>query len=148
MYKDLVLTQPKVWAHRRIQLDFISVQDFPEALHAYLKMGLRKGVPSLYSSLKTMYNVAASDPSGVMAAKVKIIGEVVQGYVDALSNDQCLHGETTKEAPTMLLWSLFFLARHHDKLGNLVSAYPCGLCWCVCVCERKSDEHQSKKLES
>jgi hypothetical protein len=131
-YKDLVLTQPKVWAHRRIQLDFIDGDDFRASLHAYLKLGLRKGVPSLFSSLKTMYVTAIASPDGAVRAKVSIIEEVVQGYVDALRKGECLEGETTKDAPTVLLWCLYFLARHHDKLGNLVSSMQY-VCLCVCI---------------
>ena len=127
MYKDFVITQPKVWAHRRIQLDFIHGDDFRVALNSYLKIGLRKGVPSLFSSLKTMYTTARSAPGGVVAAKVAIIGEVVQGYVDSMGTDGCLPGEPKKDGPTVMLWSLFFLARHYDKLANYVSACYIGM---------------------
>lgn len=78
-----------------------------------LKKGLRKGVPSLFTSVKRLWF------SGDSAKKDWVRG-TVEGYVASLEKrgtfDDDEHGE--RETPTALPWSLLFLSLLYDSDGR------------------------------
>ena len=73
-YAAFRAAQPRCRAHRRIPLDFLPASDprFRAALDTVLRRDLRKGMPSLFMHLKSLY----SQPG-----KAEVIGELVEGCV-------------------------------------------------------------------
>jgi hypothetical protein len=132
----------------RLELLVCAGGDAPKyqfAMDEYLRRGLRRGVPSLFSTLRPVYKRAlrAEDNEGPFfaqrkaatpgqiseaRARVAVIGEICKGYLASLRADGMLPiraGENrapAKEAPTVLLWARYFYAQHLDMLGDQVRA--------------------------
>ena len=100
---------------------------------------LRKGVPSLFASVKPVYKRARLGPTkggwsaapvegeGAVVAsnkeRVVTIGALVESYLETLRAGSAFPGgggEETLEPPTVLLWTLLFSAQHFDMLGDQV----------------------------
>ncbi|GBG90818.1 hypothetical protein CBR_g51323 [Chara braunii] len=56
LYEELREKYPRSAAAKRIPLDFLQGEVFAEALDRYVRPFLRKGVPSLFSDLRPLYN--------------------------------------------------------------------------------------------
>ncbi|OJJ49399.1 hypothetical protein ASPZODRAFT_1468944 [Penicilliopsis zonata CBS 506.65] len=108
VYDSWVDKNPRGDAPRRIPLDFLEGDDFKQAADTYLQRMLRKGVPSLFANIKTLY----ANPS-----KRDIVQELVEGYasgnVELQSNgsaDKQANGDNKYfEASTY-----YFLAQHYN----------------------------------
>ncbi|KAJ3079465.1 N-alpha-acetyltransferase 15, NatA auxiliary subunit [Quaeritorhiza haematococci] len=103
---------PKSSIIKNTPLRYSQGEDFRTRMNTHLVYALRKGIPSLWVSIKDLYTDAS---------KSKIIGEIVQGYYKNLKE----HGRFTaptsaeekdvKEPPTAFLWTMYFLAQHFDN---------------------------------
>ena len=118
----------------RVAIDIIPDGNHPEFLSrmdAYLRPGLRRGVPSLFSDIKPLY----SNPS-----KTNAIGKLVESFRTDLADpekgklpqltpvpdgagsmDIGSFGKediSTEEPSCTLLWVHHFLAQHYDRLGD------------------------------
>ena len=89
---------PRASVPLRLALTLSSGEDFESRVEAYLKNGLEKGIPSLFSDLKSLY----SDVS-----KRDAVAKVAQGLK-----------EKVKEDPSTYLWTLYYLAQHFSFLGE------------------------------
>lgn len=93
-----------------------SVEDFRSLANAYLLRGLKKGIPSLFVDLKSLYQDTQ---------KRAIIEELVDGYRRSLeeghlpdeSSDDT-GTEPDSDVPTTYLWTLYFLAQHFSHIGQ------------------------------
>jgi len=72
---------PKVDAHIRIGLTFLSGTNFDEYLEAFVKPLLIKGVPSVIQDLKELYS--SKD-------KVKSIETLLKGYLQSMDKNEKL----------------------------------------------------------
>eukprot|EP00795_Rhopilema_esculentum_P000514 gene514-10194_t len=99
---------PSTEAPKRIPLNFTTGESLKTLADSYLRKALRKGVPSLFVNMRTLYG----DKS-----KVEILENLLSSYEKNLtlhnSFEEC--GEV-KEDPSVLLWTYFFIAQHHDQL--------------------------------
>ncbi len=107
---------------RKQPLFFLSGNDFREAIDKYFKRAIHKGVPPLFKEIKCLYEDEA---------KLKIIEELMLGYVKNLTNSGLFdetnssNDETSKcekEPPTSLLWVFYYLAQHYDYLSETEKA--------------------------
>jgi len=121
---------PKALAVQRIPLDFLEGSIFQSHASRFLLMALRKGIPSLFSSLKPIYKIAFDKSEQVSSeireqsmGKVKILGEIMDSFRNTLYKGEPLPGGTVDEAPTILLWILYFIAQHLDMCGERVSIF-------------------------
>jgi tetratricopeptide (TPR) repeat protein len=89
-----------------------------------LKNGIRKGIPSLFISLKFIYKDAA---------KVKILQDTGLSFVSSLSSKKFPNSSNIRivtynnipaqiEAPDAILWTKFFLSQHYDVIGDSKNA--------------------------
>ncbi|GBG34502.1 N-alpha-acetyltransferase 15, NatA auxiliary subunit [Hondaea fermentalgiana] len=109
----------------RIPMGYLRGDGFRKHTDTFLRASLRKGIPSVFSSLRPIYKQALRGSPAVSeqvrknaAERVQIIGELVEGYVESLDSVESLPESSDKEAPTTKLWALFFLAQHYDMLGE------------------------------
>jgi hypothetical protein len=86
---------------------------FKAKVEASLQNGLRKGIPSLFASMKKYY---------ADAEKQRVIEELVLGYCASLEKDGTFSTDSAKEPPTALLWTLYYLAKHYDLHRQLDKA--------------------------
>jgi hypothetical protein len=143
---------------QRIRLELLAcaggdASKFQLAVDEYLRRGLRRGVPSLFSTLRPVYkralraednegpffarrNAATPGQTAEARARVAAIGELCKGYLDRLRADGCMlpvrvgeNRPAVKDAPTVLLWTLYFYAQHLDMLGDHVRVGARGRAW-------------------
>ncbi|OJJ40539.1 hypothetical protein ASPWEDRAFT_219476 [Aspergillus wentii DTO 134E9] len=98
VYDSWVEKNPRCDAPRRIPLDFLQGDDFKQAADAYLQRMLKKGVPSLFANIKTLY----TNP-----AKRDIVQELVEGYT---SGEPQSNGDNNE----FLSSTYYFLAQHYN----------------------------------
>jgi len=95
--------------------------DYKQFVKPYLLYGLKKGIPSLFADIKSLYHEAE---------KRRVIEELVEDFQKSLQNGGSLDvgyplspsptaiPTTQREAPTTYLWTLYFLAQHYSFLGQ------------------------------
>ncbi|KAF8189857.1 NMDA receptor-regulated protein 1-domain-containing protein [Mycena galopus ATCC 62051] len=105
---------PRATAPRRLALTIASGDEFRKLITPYILSGLKKGIPSLFSDIKGLYQ----DP-----AKQQIIEEVALAARDEFSvADQASSTAYAELDPTSYLWTLYFLAQHHSYLARHAQA--------------------------
>lgn len=109
LYKSLQEEYPLSAAAKRIPLNFLENEDFRKAADSYIRPFLTKGVPSLFSDLRPLY-----DHPG----KADILQELILEIEASFQNNGNFSGRSQKEPPSTLLWTLFLLAQHYDIRGQ------------------------------
>ncbi|ELU08201.1 hypothetical protein CAPTEDRAFT_222736 [Capitella teleta] len=110
LYDDAAEKFPRAQAPRRLPLNFLTGEAFRKQADLLMRKSLHKGVPPLFVSLRSLY---------ACPAKVKLLEEMVLGYVESLKAHKLFHPddpEDEQELPTALLWTYFYLAQHYDHL--------------------------------
>ncbi|KAF9435768.1 N-alpha-acetyltransferase 16, NatA auxiliary subunit [Entomortierella beljakovae] len=106
LFKELQEKYPRSNAAKRLPLRYASGDTFVKTADAYLRVMLRKGVPSLFVNIKTLY---------ADKGKEDAIEKLALGYLAALDKSGGFDNSgSTPEPPTALLWTLYFLAQHFD----------------------------------
>ena len=93
---------------------FILGESFRQLADAYLKKGLRKGVPPLFVDLKPLYK----DPTNVA-----VIEELCLNYAKALKSEGSFDFGGPREPATAMLWVLYYLAQHYDYKKDYDKAF-------------------------
>ncbi|KXS12558.1 N-terminal acetyltransferase A, auxiliary subunit [Gonapodya prolifera JEL478] len=127
LYQSFSAKLPRGHLVKLIPLTYAPVSDsFRSELDRYLTNAFRKGVPSVFVSLRPLYaakrTVSEDDPS---RAKEKIIQELAEGYRTNLKESNKFSSDEQEQLPdpsTALLWVNYFLALHYDHLRNLTKA--------------------------
>ncbi|KAJ3307506.1 N-alpha-acetyltransferase 15, NatA auxiliary subunit [Blyttiomyces sp. JEL0837] len=118
LFEDLVTEYNRSNAVKRIPLNYASGSRFRVRVDNYMRPMIRKGVPSLFNSLKSLY----TDPT-----KLETIQDLVLGYESALKSHSRFYVPAADaseeelddiEPPTALLWVLYFLAQHFDYVRD------------------------------
>jgi peptide alpha-N-acetyltransferase len=108
VYDSWVEKNPRGDAPRRIPLDFLEGDDFKQAADAYLQRMLKKGVPSLFANIKSLYT---------NTWKRDTVQELVEGYVSGnavpLSNGSA-EGKVNGDNTDFLSSTHYFLAQHFN----------------------------------
>ncbi|ORX72058.1 N-terminal acetyltransferase A, auxiliary subunit [Linderina pennispora] len=88
-----------------LPLTFCEGDNFARAADKMAKHALRKGIPSLFTSFKSLYNDAA---------KSKALEDLFEKYHGAISSSKRFDNSTADEPESALVWILFYLAQHFD----------------------------------
>ncbi|EAS00294.2 NMDA receptor-regulated protein (macronuclear) [Tetrahymena thermophila SB210] len=94
-------------------LDFSKGQDFENKLIKYITPYFRKGIPSLFSELKHLYQDNE---------KVQIIEKVLLNNLASLQKESKFPNSDAIESPCCLLWNYMLLAQHFDRVNQLTKA--------------------------
>lgn len=115
LYHDFLTDRPRAHAPKRLPLMFTSGALFRGLLDEYLRPCLRKGMAPVFRNIRKVYTDAA---------KVKLVEEVGESYVAALTAGGKFdtRAETQAESPVTLVWAKYFLAQHYDAVGDLERA--------------------------
>ncbi|GMG12192.1 unnamed protein product [Aspergillus oryzae] len=105
VYDSWVEKNPRGDAPRRIPLDFLEGEDFKQAADAYLQRMLKKGVPSLFANIKSLYT---------NTWKRDTVQELVEGYVSVPQTNGSTEGEANGDNKDFLSSSHYFLAQHYN----------------------------------
>lgn len=101
-FKVLQEQFPSSRAIKRMALTLVFGEEFHTQASSYILVALQKGVPSIFNDVRALY---------VDDAKRDAIENIVEGARDKWTKDP-------NEAPTSLLWTLYFLAQHYNFLGQ------------------------------
>ncbi|KAF7300714.1 hypothetical protein HMN09_00957200 [Mycena chlorophos] len=99
---------PRATAPRRLSLSIASGEHFKELVKPYILSGLKKGIPSLFSDIKSLYQDTAKQQ-----AIEDVATEALASFKPALETTS-----STEAEPTSYLWTLYFLAHHHSHLDH------------------------------
>ena len=126
VFRQLQELYPHSTAARRRSMDFISGDHpaFEAAADAFVRRYIAKGIPSLFSEFKTLYQ----DP-----VKAAALGRVMTRIEQSLAStgafpeplQEPVAGQSVHEvavASDALVWARLYLALHHDRLGNVEQA--------------------------
>jgi tetratricopeptide (TPR) repeat protein len=115
LYDQLAKEYPKSLAVKQIPFNFLTGEAFRQKVSDYVKPKLTKGEPSLFNTLKYLYNDAE---------KVKIIEDIFLKFETNLTKSGHFEeNENGLEEPTQtILWVWMFLAQHYNKLNNVQRA--------------------------
>ncbi|KAK9461177.1 NMDA receptor-regulated protein 1-domain-containing protein [Lipomyces oligophaga] len=107
LYATLAEKYKRVDLFKIMPLSFLKGEEFALAAKSYLLSCLGRGVPSTFVNLKPLYDDAE---------KVKAIETIVTEFLKTLnrSGDKSL----VENEPTTYLWTVYYLALHHSKVGN------------------------------
>ena len=105
--KRSVPTPPGFEIVQRMALNFATGPTFAAKLTEYVKRYLRRGIPSLFTDLKALYDDEE---------KVGIIETVFVGILASLESSSTFPNEENWEPPTVMVWVLNFLTQHNSKL--------------------------------
>ncbi|KAF9083168.1 N-alpha-acetyltransferase 16, NatA auxiliary subunit [Mortierella sp. GBA35] len=106
MFKQLQKEYPRSNAAKRLPLRYATGEAFVKVADEYIRNMLRKGVPSLFVNIKTLYTDSAKEAA---------VEKLVLGYLTSLDKSKGFdHSGAVIEPPTALLWTLYFLAQHFD----------------------------------
>ncbi|KAJ1796139.1 hypothetical protein LPJ59_003933, partial [Coemansia sp. RSA 2399] len=92
-----------------LPLTFCDGDDFAKEADKLAKFSLRKGIPSLFTSMKTLY----TDQT-----KGEALGKLFEGYASQLHDTKRLDDSTADEPLSVSTWCTFYLAQHADYYGN------------------------------
>ncbi|KAG0362245.1 N-alpha-acetyltransferase 16, NatA auxiliary subunit, partial [Gamsiella multidivaricata] len=110
LFKGLQNEYPRSNAAKRLPLRYSTGEAFVTIADEYIRSMLRKGVPSLFVNIKTLY----TDNE-----KQQAVEKLALGYLGALDKSKGFDNSgTIVEPPTALLWTLYFLAQHYDYKRN------------------------------
>jgi len=119
-YNALRAADARCRAFRRVPLDFLpaSHPEFRRLLDFTLRRDLRKGNPSLWMHLKSLY---------AQEGKAAVMQELVLGYIQALEEGKRMPvveggvADATPEEPELAVttvWAKMFAGRHFDMVGE------------------------------
>ncbi|KAF9913252.1 N-alpha-acetyltransferase 16, NatA auxiliary subunit [Linnemannia zychae] len=106
IFKELQKEYPRSNAAKRLPLRYATGDAFVKIADEYMRNNLRKGVPSLFVNMKTLYT---------NKEKAQAVEKLALGYLAALDKTKGFDNSgSTVEPPTALLWTLYFVAQHYD----------------------------------
>ncbi|KAJ7057790.1 NMDA receptor-regulated protein 1-domain-containing protein [Mycena amicta] len=100
---------------RRLSLSIAFGEHFKQLVNPYILTGLKKGVPSLFSDIKSLYQ-DTSKQQAIEEISTEAL-ETFKAGAEAASSSTNADVE-----PTSYLWTLYFLAQHHSYLGRHAQA--------------------------
>lgn len=103
VYDDWAEKFPRGDAPRRIPLEFLEGEDFKQAADAYLQRMLKKGVPSLFANIKSLYS---------NASKREVVPTLVEGYTSGKAGQP--NGQANGDSTDFLSSAYYFLAQHYN----------------------------------
>nr|QBH70105.1 putative N-terminal acetyltransferase [Ustilago esculenta] len=112
VFNGLQADHPKSTAAKRLTLIHATGDDFKTQATAYVKSALVKGVPSLFSDLKSLYQDSAKQ------AALEEIVETLRLEWAPVSSPSA----DGTDPPTSYLWSLYYLAQHYSLTGDSTKA--------------------------
>mmetsp|Transcript_69251 Transcript_69251/g.122518 ORF Transcript_69251/g.122518 Transcript_69251/m.122518 type:complete len:938 (+) Transcript_69251:113-2926(+) len=117
---ELLETYPRSDSLKRLVFFFITGQRFKKRLDEYLRGKLRKGVPSLFRTMRSLY---------FTPGKPELMQELLHQYISCLQEDISWFGPPVgekanppqvddEEPPSSLLFTLMVTAEHYDFMGE------------------------------
>jgi len=133
LYAELQAAHPKALAPKRIPLDVLcldaagggagSAADFEARFAVYTQPLLRKGVPSLFASVRPLYaDVAKRDAIGALLQRWRDNLLASATFDGQPASAGAAEGEGGAEAPSTVMWVRFMLAQHYDQVGEYAEA--------------------------
>lgn len=83
--------------------------DLRVRLEPFIQHALRKGIPSLFNSIRYLYTDSW---------KINVVEEILNDYMISLTKYASFDDQSSKEDPTVLLWTLYSLSQHYSAVHD------------------------------
>jgi peptide alpha-N-acetyltransferase len=94
---------PRASAPKRLSLTLATGSEFDRLIKPYILTALQKGIPSLFSDLKSLYSNTNPEKQNI-----------IQTYLESLLSSD----DADVNDPSIYIWLLYYLAQHHSYLSN------------------------------
>ena len=112
-YTEMTGRYPTSRAVQRLPLNYATGDRFSTLFNAYIKIRLRKGIPSLANDVKSLYK-----DEGKRVA----IGNLLARHYESMKANRKFSDEDQQETPNVMLWLLVLYSRHQYRMGDLSAA--------------------------
>lgn len=131
---ELKEVMPKSYACRRIPLSFLEGKYLKNALDAYCRKDIVKGVPYLGADLASLFMSEggengsttysrARDPVDIKASSAyQVICDLVDGYIESLTSTSKFPGDVEDAPSTAILWARYLKVQLLEYSGELDDA--------------------------
>jgi peptide alpha-N-acetyltransferase len=111
LYAELKKEFPDTTAVDRIPLNFLKGAPFETAINNYFTRSVRKGIPSLFRDLRSLY----TDPE-----KVRVISNLLNSIIEQLTSSRRFTPDAAadSEAPSAIVWAWYYQIQHLDFMGR------------------------------
>ncbi|KAH9941133.1 N-terminal acetyltransferase A, auxiliary subunit [Epithele typhae] len=99
---------PRTSTPQRLALSIALGEEFKRLIEPYLRSRLEKGIPSLFSDIKFLYE-SNENREAIEAAAISLLSTLSHPPTEPCPADR---------DPTMYIWTIYFLAQHHSFLGR------------------------------
>lgn len=114
VYTELADKYPKANLVQRLPLDFAPAATLEAILTPYIASRLRKGIPTLATDLKSLYQDVD---------KTKVLSGVISDMMTRMTSEgKLLPTQSNQEPPSTMLWLLYLQAAHYKVTGDLTAA--------------------------
>ncbi|KAJ1549120.1 hypothetical protein HK405_009547 [Cladochytrium tenue] len=123
LFEDLADQFGRSNAIRRVPLNYATGERFARRIDSYMRPMFRKGVPSLFVSIKALYGDSS---------RMEAVESLVTGYESSLRANSSFEANASEstdgdlpdlEPPSALLWVLYYLAQHFDYRKDYARAF-------------------------
>ncbi|KAF5351177.1 hypothetical protein D9756_008406 [Leucocoprinus leucothites] len=105
---------PRASAPKRLSLILATGPTFESLIKPYILHALQKGIPSLFSDLKSLYSSTHPEKQTIIQTYLESLLESHQKTNGSGDDDE----NTAMSEPSTYLWTLYYLAQHHSHLSN------------------------------
>jgi len=131
---ELKEIMPKSYACRRIPLSFLQGESLKNALDAYCKKDIVKGVPYLGADLASLFMIEsgvngsknysrARDPVDIKSnTTYQLIRDIVDGYIASLTSTSKFPGDNDEAPSSSILWAMYLKVQLLEFSGELEEA--------------------------
>ncbi|XP_033115616.1 N-alpha-acetyltransferase 15, NatA auxiliary subunit-like [Anneissia japonica] len=116
IFKPFLEKYPRASVPKHVMMKVAHGEEFEALVDVYLQKALVKGVAPAMTNIKGLYNDKV---------KAVTIERLLMDHVNALQTTGTLYGHELNDEggmPSMLMWGWYYLAVHHDTIGNSVKA--------------------------
>ncbi|OLY79448.1 N-alpha-acetyltransferase 16, NatA auxiliary subunit [Smittium mucronatum] len=104
---------------QNLPLFFCSTDKFEPMASDYMRKMIVRGVPSLFTSLKSLYSL---HEIAFESSKYSTLGNIAESYSSSLKSKNAFSDSNIVPNSEAYIWAEFYCIQHHDRLGNYVNA--------------------------
>lgn len=111
LLQELSTDIPRASAPKRLSLTLSTGAEFERLIKPYILTALQKGIPSLFSDLKSLYSSTNPEKQ-----------TIIQTYLESLLSTTNTNDDDGVSDPSTYIWTLYYLSQHHSYISQHTTA--------------------------